>query len=119
MKRIVFLAAATLFLLLFVIPTASGQEDQTATFTVRSTEVVTGVVIVSGQMTAVGGRRTSVELQCNKGFLMCKAPQPGTYVMVRLPKNRGPYDCANVDLYPEGADPQTSEKIGEYCLIQK
>jgi len=39
--------------------------------------------------------------------------------MVRLPKNRGSYVCTNVDLYPEGADPATSEKIGEYCLIQK
>ena len=119
MKRIVFLAAATLFLCLSLVPVTKGQEDQTATFTVRSTEVVTGVVIISGQMTVTEGRRTSAELQCNKGFLMCKVPQPGTYVMVRLPKNHGPYDCANVDLYPEGANPESSEKIGEYCLIQK
>ena len=119
MKRIVFLAAATLFLLLFLIPQVQGQEGQTATFTVRSTEVVTGVVIISGQMTTTAGKRTSVELQCNKGIWMCNVPQPGTYLMVRLPKNRGPYVCANVDLYPEGADPASSEKIGEYCLIQK
>ena len=119
MNRIVFLAAVTLFLLLFLLPTAKGQEGQTATFTVRSTEVVTGVVIVSGQMTTTVGKRTSVKLQCNKGISMCNAPQPGTYVMIRLPKNRGTYECANVDLYLEGADPETSEKIGEFCLIQK
>ena len=119
MKRIVFLAAATLFLLLFPISLANGQDEQTATFTVRNTEIVTGVVIISGQMTTPAGKRISVELQCNKGISMCSIPQPGTYLMVRLPKNRGPYVCANVDLYPEGADPQTSEKIGEYCLMQK
>jgi hypothetical protein len=119
MKRIVFLAGATLFLLMVLIPPVQGQEQQTTTLTVRSTEVVTGVVIISGQMTTIGGRRASVELQCNKGFSMCNPPQPGIYVMVRLPKNRGSYDCANVDLYPEGANPETSEKIGEYCLMQK
>jgi len=119
MKRIVFLVAVTLFFLLVLTPLARGQQDQTATFTVRSSEVVTGVVIISGQMTTTAGKRTSVELQCNKGMLMCTVPQPGTYVLVRLPKNRGPYECANVDLYAEGADPETSEEIGEYCLIQK
>ena len=119
MKTIVFLAAVALFLLLFLIPSANGQEGQIETFTVRSSEVVTGVVIISGQMTTTVGKRSSVELQCNKGMLMCIAPLPGTYVMVRLPKSRGSYECANVDLYPEGADPETSGKIGEYCLIQK
>ena len=39
--------------------------------------------------------------------------------MVRLPKNWGMYDCVNVDLYPSSADPATSQKIGEYCLIEK
>ena len=117
MKRIVYPAVVTLFLLL--VPLVKGQEGQTATFTVRSTEVVTGVVLISGQMTTTEGKRSSVELQCNKGIWMCNIPQPGTYVIVRLPKNRGSYVCTNVDLYPEGADPATSEKIGEYCLIQK
>jgi hypothetical protein len=119
MKRILLLAMVTLFVLLFLIPLAMGQEGQNATFTVRSTEVVTGVVIISGQMTTTAGKRSSLDLQCNKGFSMCSVPQPGTYVMVRLPKNRGSYDCANVDLYREGADPASSEAIGEYCLIQK
>jgi hypothetical protein len=36
--------------------------------------------------------------------------------MVRLPKNRGMYDCQNVDLYPRTADPENEEKLGEYCL---
>jgi hypothetical protein len=49
----------------------------------------------------------------------CKVLAAGTYLMVRLPKNWGMYDCANVDLYPTTADPATSEKLGEYCLIRK
>ena len=49
----------------------------------------------------------------------CKVLEPGTYVMVRLPKNWGMYDCANVDLYASAADPASGEKLGEYCLIEK
>ena len=120
MRRVAFVAAIALFASVFIVVLARGQEfSQNPTFTVRGSEVVTGVVIVTGQMNSVTGRRTSVELQCNKGVAMCNMPRPGTYVMVRLPKNRGTYDCANVELYPNGADPETSEKIGEYCLIEK
>jgi hypothetical protein len=61
----------------------------------------------------------SFALQCNKGVSSCKAPEPGSYIMVHLPKNWGAYDCVNVDLYSSSADPATSQKIGEYCLIEK
>lgn len=120
MKRIALVAAITLFALVFVGVIAKGQESsQNPTFTVRSSEVVTGVVILSGQMTTSTGRHVSVELQCNKGFSMCVAPPPGTYVMVRLPKNRGTYECVNVQLYPNGADPEGTQEIGAYCLIER
>jgi hypothetical protein len=49
----------------------------------------------------------------------CMVLEPGTYVMVRLPKNWGMYDCANVDLYASTADPASGGKLGEYCLIDK
>ena len=50
----------------------------------------------------------------------CKLLEAGTYVMVRLPKNWGVYDCANVDIYTTPADPAaTGEKLGEYCLVEK
>jgi hypothetical protein len=42
--------------------------------------------------------------------------------MVRLPKNYGLYDCTNctnLDLYSPLADPETSQKIGGYCLVEK
>jgi hypothetical protein len=29
------------------------------------------------------------------------------------------YDCANVDLYANTADPASGGKLGEYCLIDK
>jgi hypothetical protein len=120
MKRIALVTAMTVFALAFFGSRVCGQENTaTATFTVRGSEVSTGVVIVSGQITSATARRTAVELQCNKGVSLCVAPPAGTYVMVRLPKNRGTYDCANVELYPNGADPEKSDKIGAYCLIEK
>jgi hypothetical protein len=38
--------------------------------------------------------------------------------MVRLPKNRGLYDCANVELYRAINGSETEEKVGEYCLTR-
>jgi hypothetical protein len=39
--------------------------------------------------------------------------------MVRLPKNHGVYDCDNVDLYTQSTDPETGNKVGEYCISGK
>jgi len=44
---------------------------------------------------------------------------PGTYTMVRLGKNRGMYDCVNVELYPKDANPEKDQQAGAYCLIEK
>ncbi len=97
----------------------AAAQDQ-ATVTVKGSEVVSGVVILNvAQPNTADTAKASFELHCNKGASACKAPEPGTYLMVRLPKNWGMYDCTNVDLYPASADPATSQKIGEYCLIQK
>ncbi len=88
------------------------------TITVKSSETSNGVVIIN----AIGTgdvAKVSMELHCNKGANSCKAPEPGTYLMVKLPKNWGMYDCANVDLYRAAGDPATDQKIGEYCLEQK
>lgn len=83
--------------------------------TVKETWVSNGVIIVS-----VRESGKSIELQCNQSGPNCVAPQAGTYWMVRLPKNHGLYDCANVDLYPQSVDPEGAEKVlGEYCLNEK
>jgi hypothetical protein len=78
---------------------------------VKSSQVVSGVVLIT-----VSENGKSLDLQCNDGSSFCKAVKPGEYRMVRLPKNRGMYDCQNVDLYATTADPETDEKLGEYCL---
>jgi hypothetical protein len=102
MKRLVF------FILL--VATALWAADKSPV-TVKSSQVVSGVVLVT-----VNENGKSLDLQCNDGHAYCKAVKPGEYRMVRLPKNRGMYDCQNVDLYPRTADPENEEKLGEYCL---
>jgi hypothetical protein len=94
--------------------------QEKSTITVRGNEVNNGVVILTAQQAATPEQAAeSFVLHCNKGMTNCKIVEAGTYLMVRLPKNWGIYDCVNVDLYPTTADPATSEKIGEYCLIRK
>jgi hypothetical protein len=85
--------------------------DEKSQVTVKNTEKSNGVVIV----TAVENGKT-LELQCNENQGFCAAPKPGTYSMMRLPKNHGVYDCQNVDLFP---GPENEQKIGEYCLSEK
>ena len=91
-----------------------------STVTVKGSEVNNGVVILTAQQAATPEQAAeSFALHCNKGMSKCNVLTAGTYLMVRLPKNWGIYDCANVDLYPTTADPATAEKVGEYCLIRK
>lgn len=101
-------------ILLVLLAAAALLAQEKSQITVKETTVSTGVVIVTAN--AAG---KPVELQCNQSMSACTVLKPGDYWMVRLPKNHGMYDCANVDLFPKSADPETSEKIGEYCLIQK
>ncbi len=102
---VLFLLAATRVL---------GQE-KTEVITVKSAEVNNRVVIVTIQ-----GTGTRFELQCNEGLPACNTLKPGAYVMVRLPKNWGMYQCANVQVYPAQSTPENlGEKLGEYCLIEK
>jgi len=108
----------TWILLLFLAGALAAAQDN-LTVTVKSSEVSNGVVIVNAVSTATSQTKTSFELHCNKGASACKTPEPGTYLMVRLPKNWGMYDCANVDLYAATADPAKDQKIGEYCLAEK
>ncbi len=83
--------------------------------TVKGGSVNNGVVIVD-----VRESGKPYELQCNKSAPNCSIPEPGSYWMVRLPKNHGMYDCNDVDLYPQSVDPESAEKVlGEYCLNEK
>jgi hypothetical protein len=104
-----------LALLLMLLTALQLVAAEKSTITVKTTSVSGDVVLVTIQESG-----KSFELQCTKDAPNCKAPQPGTYWMVRLPKNHGYYDCANVDLYSQTADP---EKVGtalaEYCINEK
>ncbi|MGB8886201.1 MAG: hypothetical protein WCC87_05720 [Candidatus Korobacteraceae bacterium] len=109
----------TIVLLVLMVAAQLAAQDK-SNITVKGAEVNNGVVIVTVTQVATPEQGSAAfALQCNKGAPACKAPGPGSYIMVRLPKNWGMYDCTNVDLYPSSADPATSQKIGEYCLIAK
>jgi hypothetical protein len=108
-----------IFLVLMLAAQLAAQ-DRTTTISVKSSELNNGVVIVNAIQPAMEDQtKASFELHCNKNMPACKAPEAGTYQMVRLPKNWGMYDCVNVDLYAASANPATGEKVGEYCLIEK
>jgi hypothetical protein len=94
----------------------AGMAQDKSVITVKNSTVTGDVVIVTIQ--AAGEAH---DLQCSKSVLFCKAPSPGKYVMLRLPKNRGIYDCPNVvDLYRESDDTeQDNNKLGEYCMLEK
>jgi hypothetical protein len=114
MKRTVSLfAVLTAAFVLLAAQQAFAQERTPVT--VKSSELVTGVVIVHVQKGA-----KSLDLQCNEGMSSCKALPSGNYLMVELPKNYGMYDCKNVEIYRGDQDkPEAAEKIGAYCLIEK
>src|SRR5450755_3745525 len=113
MKRTVSLFAV--LIAAFVILTAGQAFAQEKTpVKVKSSEVVTRVVIVHVQKDA-----KSLDLQCNEGAGNCKALPSGNYLMVELPKNYGMYDCQNVEMYRGDQDkPDAAQKIGEYCLVK-
>jgi len=114
-----YVVKQAMILLLLLAGIQMAAQDK-STITVKSTNVVSDVVIVNAVNPNIADKaKAGVELRCNKGPSSCKAPEPGSYLMVRLPKNWGMYDCANVDLYPATGDPATDQKIGEYCLIEK
>lgn len=98
-----------------ILMTQQGFAQQKAAVKVKSSEVVTGVVIVHLQKDG-----KSLDLQCNEGAFSCKSLPSGSYMMVELPKNFGMYDCKNVEIYQGDQDrPEAAEKVGAYCLVEK
>jgi hypothetical protein len=103
--------------LLFTVLTAAQMlAIEKSQITVKNTAVTPDVILVTIQDSG-----KSYELQCTKSAPQCAAPPPGTYWMVRLPKNHGYYDCANVDLYAQSADPERkgAAVFAEYCISEK
>jgi hypothetical protein len=103
---------ALLFVLLAATQVLGVEKSQ---ITVKNTSVSGDVLIVTIQESG-----KSYALQCTKGAPNCSAPPVGSYWMVRLPKNHGYYDCANVDLYTQSADPENGGTMfAEYCINEK
>jgi len=101
-----------LFLLICAAPLFAQDKSP---ITVKDTTASNGVVIVN-----INEAGKPFELQCNQSAPSCTAPKPGSYWMVRLPKNHGFYDCANVDLYAQPGNAQgQNELLGEYCINEK
>jgi len=113
MKRTVFLLAV-LGLILLTLTASSAVAQQGAQIKVKSSEVVTGVVIIE-----ILKDGTPYELQCNQRAASCKALKNGTYWMVELPPNFGMYDCWNVEVYRFDNEIPSSDRIGQYCLIKR
>ena len=110
---IIFVAAIVLVLLFSPIALSSQEQPETQAITVRSKELSNGVVILSVQQ----GDKI-FDLQCNKDFPGCAVLDRGDYLMARLPKNRGMYDCANAEVFRRSADSEVGDKIGQYCIVQ-
>ncbi len=114
MKKAAILSASMVLVVLFLQLALSAQDPgQTLNITVKSKQVNNGVVIL-----AVQEGKNAFELQCNKGVSGCTILEPGDYTMVRLPKNRGLYDCANAEVYQQkAANADHGEILGQYCLV--
>jgi hypothetical protein len=112
-----------LFLVLWLLVLTSSIQlmaQDKSIITVKGSEVSNGVMTLTAQQAATPDQAAeSFVLHCNKGMSDCTAVEAGSYLMVRLPKNWGMYDCTDVDLYPTTADPASSQKLGEYCLSKK
>lgn len=103
-------------LVFFLLLAATLFAADKALITVKSATVNNGVVIVTIQDSG-----KTYELQCNQSSGNCISLKAGSYWMVRLEKNHGMYDCDNVDLYSQSADPTADDAqlLGEYCITQK
>ena len=108
-----------LFFLLVSILSAGivkAADREKSVITVKKSDVVTGVIVVSVQREKPPNTFT---LQCNQGAPNCNQLKAGKYEMVELPANSGMYDCKDVQVYGESADTEDSDqRLGEYCLVE-
>jgi hypothetical protein len=104
-----------LILLVILMAVIVLAQSEPTTIVVKEATVATGGVLI---VTADQAGKP-IELQCTQSMSACVSLKNGKYVMVQLPKNHGMYDCQNVDIYADGANPATAQKIGQYCLTQK
>jgi hypothetical protein len=115
MKRTLWWWAVLITAFVVVLAMEQALAQERTPVKVKSSVVVTGVVIVRIEKAG-----KPLELQCNEGVDGCKTLANGAYLMAELPKNYGKYDCKNVEIYrADQNDSETAKPIGEYCLIEK
>ena len=116
MKKRIALFVVMAFFLLAVVLIMAAQEKEKSVITVKKSDVVTGVIVVS--VTREKAPKT-FSLQCNQGAPSCNQLKAGKYQMVELPANSGMYDCKDVQVYGETADTEDADqRLGEYCLVE-
>jgi hypothetical protein len=109
-----------MFILLAVLMATTLVAQEKSTVTVKGSEVSNSVIILNvHQANPARQGKASFDLQCTRNQPDCANPPQGDYLMVRLPKNWGTYDCVNVDLFPASGSTASSDKVGGYCLIDK
>jgi hypothetical protein len=113
MRKAAILFGVLLIVLLVPLALSAQEQVESQKITVKGKEVSNGVVIL-----AVQEGRNSFDLRCNKDVSGCTVLEPGDYMMVRLPKNRGLYDCANADVFRKSANSEVGDKLGQYCLVE-
>lgn len=118
MKKAMILFALLILFRVFDTVQVSAQEK--SYITVRGSELNNGVLILDVLKTG-----KTYQLRCNQGAPGCTNLKNGNYLMLELPKNFGMYECRDVEVYPESAavpEPTASDKsqkLGEYCLVEK
>jgi trehalose-6-phosphatase len=113
MRKIVILFAALCGCVLFThVALSAEDEGESQKITVKSKQISNGVVIL-----AVQEGKNAFELQCNKDASGCAVLDPGDYLMARLSKNHGLYDCANAEVYQKSASSERDNMLGQYCVI--
>ncbi|MGA3091168.1 MAG: hypothetical protein ABSD75_21380 [Terriglobales bacterium] len=117
MKSNIFRLGVLSLAFIFLVTALALAQEKTSV-KVKSSEVVTGVVIVHVQKEG-----KSIDLQCNEGAADCTVLASGSYLMVQLPANYGMYDCKNVEVYRGDADKSSTAakvaKVGAYCVAEK
>lgn len=113
-QRTVLFVALLLFVFLAAVSMVAQEQSELQTITIRSSEVNNGVVILAARE-----EKNSFELHCNQGMSGCAVPEPGNYLMLRLPKNHGIYQCANVELYRTTTGSEIGDRIGQYCMVEE
>lgn len=105
-----------LLLLVFLaaVPMLAQEQSELRTITIKSSDINNGVVILAARE-----GKNSFELHCNQGMSGCTVPESGNYLMLRLSKNHGIYQCTNVELYRTTTGSELGDMIGQYCLVEE